>query len=136
MGNRKEKCSMASVKGIKGIFNIIAYKEEGRIKMYSRQHSYLCMRCIANDFKRCEYRTTSGQLREKQIKKLPLKENTLPKSYCSDHIKKINFFKGALPPSSEANVIVAIPCVKKDINDEPFVLGLMTIMIKESQRDI
>lgn len=124
------------VKGIKGIFNLIAYKEEGQVKTFSRQHSCFCKGCIANDFKRCEYSTISGQLREEQVKKLPFKENALPKSYSSDEIKKINFSKGALPPSNESNIIVAIPCEKKDISDEPFVLGLMTKQIKESQRDI
>ena len=131
-----ERWDAPPVKGIKGIFNLIAYKEEGQIKMFSRQHSCFCIRCIANDFKRCEYSAISGQLREEQVKKLPFKENTLPKSYSSDDIKKINFFKGALPSNSGANIIVAIPCEKKDISDEPFVLGLMTKIIKESQRDI
>ena len=124
------------MKGIKGIFNLIAYKEENQIKLFSRQHSCFCKGCIKSDFRRCEYSTISGQLREEQFKKLPFKESALPKNYSCDDIKKINFFKGVLPPRSEANIIIAIPCEKKDTNDEPFMLGLMTKQIKESQLDL
>ena len=131
-----ERWDAPPVKGIKGIFNLLAYKEEGEIKLFSRQHSCFCISCIGNDFKRCEFRTISGELRQEQVKKLPFKENAPPKNHSSDDIKKVNFFKGTLPPSSEANIIIAIPCDKKDSSDEPFVLGLMTKNITELQRDL
>jgi hypothetical protein len=130
-----ERWDAPPVKGIKGIFNLIAYKEQGQIKLFSRQHSCFCSSCIKNDFHRCDYIPTSGPLREEQVKKLPFKEPALPKKTSCDETKRINFFKGPLPLSSETNIVVAIASEKKDVNDEPFQLGLMTKKMKESKRD-
>jgi hypothetical protein len=60
------------------------------------------------------------------IKKLPFKESVLKNDSVSEEEKRINFFKGPLPLSNTQQIIIAIPIVKKDVNDDPFVLAIMT----------
>lgn len=130
-----ERWDAPPVKGIKGIFSLMAFKEDGKTKLYSRQHTCFCRRCINDDFKGCEYAEISGPLKEEQIKKLPFKEVPIRSITLSDEALRVNFFRGVLPLNSEFNIVIAVASERKDISDEPFVLGLMTKKIKESLKD-
>ena len=116
----EERWDAPPVKGIKGIFNLIAYKEQGQIKLFSRQHSCFCSSCIKNDFHRCGYIPTSGPLREEQVKKLPFKEPAFLKNTSCDETKRINFFKVPLPLSSETNIFMLLLARKKTLTMSRF----------------
>jgi hypothetical protein len=80
---------------------------------------------IAGDFKDCLYAETSGQLREEETKKLPYKEKDIKVNELSEELQKVNFFKGNVP---NLPVIVA---VYRDKPEDPYVLGIMTMKVKQ-----
>ena len=75
-------------------------------------------------------------MHQEVIKKLPFKESILKKDSESEDEKRINFFKGPLRVSSTQQIIIAIPITKKDANDDPFVLAIMTRKIKELTKEM
>lgn len=59
-----ERWDAPPLRGIKSIFSLIAYKENGVTKLFSRPHSCFCSNCIEGDFKGCAHALISGPLRE------------------------------------------------------------------------
>ena len=68
--------------------------------------------------------------------KLPFKETPANRGCSDEEIQRVDFFKGALQLNDTRQIIVVIRREKLDINDESFVLSLMTIIIKQSTKDI
>ena len=88
------------------------------------------------EFESCRFSDISGKLHEEVIRKLPFKDNVIRKDSASEEEKRIDFFKGPLPLRNTQQIIIAIPTEKKDINDDPFVLAIMTKNIKELSKEM
>ena len=130
-----ERWDAPPIKGIKSIFSLIAKKDGGTVYLHSREHACSCANCMKDNFGECIHADTSGSLRKELSTKLPFKEPS-KRNTVHEEIQRVNFFKGPLPLNTIKQIVIAIQREKVDVNDEPFLLGLMTKQIKESTKDI
>ena len=59
----------------------------------------------------------------------------MKKSCVNGDILRVNFFKGVMPLNCATPIIIAINRERLDVNDEPFVLGIMTRKIGGTTKD-
>ena len=59
----------------------------------------------------------------------------MKKSCVNGDILRVNFFKGVMPLNCATPIIIAINRERLDVNDEPFVLGIMTRNIGGTTKD-
>jgi hypothetical protein len=121
-----ERWDAPSLNGIKGVFSLIAKEVDGKVKLFSRPHTCFCSNCMRGDFIECHHSEISGNLKEEKLQKLPFKEPVVKKKCSTEELERVNFFKGVVHADGDENIIIAIPCVRRDSNDDPFLLGLMT----------
>ena len=121
----EERWDAPPVKCIKSIFSLIATRVEGKTRFQSRPHACFCDRCIESDFGSCLHSEISGPLRDEVFQKLPYKEKAAKEDCRSEDARRLLFFKGPLPLNGTP-IIVAIPREKNGVDDELFVLGIMT----------
>ena len=124
------------IKGIKSLFSLIAKAQDGQVKLFSREHACFCKDCMEGNFSSCQHSEISGPLKEEPFVKLPFKEAPVKKSCTEEELQRVNFFKGNLIAGSGGELFVAVKRGKLDMNDEPFVLAIMTKKIKECTKDI
>ena len=130
-----ERWDAPALKGIKSLFSLVAQVEDGKVNFQSREHSCFCKHCIEGNFAGCLHADISGALKTELFIKLPFKEVSLKKSCANEDILRINFFKGAMPLNGATPIMIAIRRERLDVNDEPFVLGIMTKNIKETTKE-
>ena len=131
----RERWDAPPIKGIKSIYSLIAKKDGENVYLHSREHACSCANRMKDIFEECIHVDISGPLRKELSTKLPYKE-VLKRNLVHEELQRINFFKGPLPLNTTKQIVIAIRRDKVDVNDEPFLLGLMTKKIKVSTTDI
>lgn len=131
-----ERWDAPPLNGIKSVFSLIAAAVDGKVRLFSRPHTCFCSNCMRGEFTECLHAAISGNLKEEKLQKLPFKETVARKNCLSEVLQRVNFFKGVIHADGDENIIIAIPCMRTDSNDDPFVLGLMTKKIKETKEDL
>lgn len=131
-----ERWDAHPIKGIKSIFSLIATKVDGLVNLLSREHACSCEQCMKNNFFSCLHTETTGLLRKEPFIKLPFKELPVKQGCSNEELERVSFFKGPLDLDGSHHILIAIRKEKLDVNDELFILSLMTKKIKQATKDI
>ena len=131
-----ERWDAPPIKGIKSIFSLIAVEVDGQVNLLSREHACSCEQCMKGYFIGCLHSGTTGLLKKEPFLKLPFKETPVKQGCSDEESQRVSFFKGPLDLDGSHNIVIAIRKQKLEVNDEPFVLSLMTKKIKQSTKDI
>ena len=131
-----ERWDAHPIKGIKSLFSLIATKVDGQVNLLSRKHACACEQCMKNNFFGCLHIETTGLLKKEPFTKLPFKELPVKQGCSNEELERVSFFKWPLDLDGSHNIVIAIRKEKFDVNDEPFVLSLMTKKIKQATKDI
>ena len=122
--------------GIMKIFCLMARVEDDAGKLYSREHSCFCDKCVKGKFEECTQTVTTGSLRSEVLLKLPYKEPTSKKTPAEgDLLERIKYFKDLIADGSDHQKIVAVPSENRQENEEPFKLAIITKTVKQLKKD-